>query len=107
MERIQVSDATLLKTIEALMVKIGNKIEEKGRGVYASNHEGLGIVTEEYKELIDAVQSNDPVDVADENFDVAVGAIWMIASLMEQEDRLKAAQKELEDDVAAIKSELQ
>ena len=89
MERSEISDKVLLNTIEALTVKIGQRIEQHGRGAYVSHHEMLGIVTEEYKELIDAVQSNDPVDVGNELMDVAVSAIYSIASMFQKEEELK------------------
>jgi hypothetical protein len=96
MERPQLSDEVLLKTIEAMTVAMGRKIERHGRGAYMSNHEALGIITEEYHELIDAVQSNDPVEVANETMDVAVGCLFALASQIEKEERIKAAQAELE-----------
>lgn len=101
MERPQLSDAVLLKAVEAMTVAMGRKIERHGRGAYMGNHEALGIITEEYYELIGAVQSNDPVNIAEETMDVAVGCLFALASQMEKEERLKAAREELEATIAA------
>jgi NTP pyrophosphatase (non-canonical NTP hydrolase) len=105
MERPEVSDEILLKAIEALTVNLGRKIEKHGRGAYVGNHETLGIVAEEYHELVEAVRQNDPVDVANELMDVAVGALFGVASMMEKEERIKAAAESLQKRVAAAQSE--
>jgi NTP pyrophosphatase (non-canonical NTP hydrolase) len=56
------------------------RLKEKGTDSYASTHECLGILTEEYYELVDAVQSNDGEGFESEMIDVAVAAIWSICS---------------------------
>lgn len=106
MERPQVSDEILLQTIEALTVNLGRKIEKHGRGAYSGNHETLGIIAEEYHELVEAVRQNDPVDVASELMDVAVGAIFGVASMMEKEERIKAANEALQAKVEKAQSSL-
>jgi len=70
------------------------------------NHESLGIITEEYWELIDACKQNDPVDVASELMDIAVGAVFGVASMMEREERIKAAQSALEERVTNAQNSL-
>ena len=103
MERPQVNDASLLQAIENLTVGMGQRIEEKGRGAFTSNHEMLGIIAEEYHELIEAVRQNDPVDVANELSDIAVACLFSLASMFEAEAQLKAAKDELEAEVDAIR----
>lgn len=103
MERHDVSDTILLKALEALTVNIARKIEKHGRGAYVGNHEALGIITEEYWELIEACKQNDPVDIANELMDVAVGAVFGVASMMEREERLKVAHDALQDRVTKAK----
>jgi NTP pyrophosphatase (non-canonical NTP hydrolase) len=106
MERPQINTETLQKALEAFTIAVGQRIEEHGWGAYLSHHEFLGIVTEEYLELNEAVRSNDPVEVGGELMDVAVGAFWSIASMMEKENQLKAAQSELEQVLEETKSVL-
>jgi NTP pyrophosphatase (non-canonical NTP hydrolase) len=94
--RPQVTDEILNRTLEEMVRAAGSRIEKKGMGAFVSNHEGLGIIAEEYHELLEAVRSNDPVEVASEAMDVAVGCIFLVASLLQKEADLKAAQVELE-----------
>jgi NTP pyrophosphatase (non-canonical NTP hydrolase) len=56
------------------------RLQEKGRGIYVSNHEALGIITEEYYELIEAVKSNEDINVRQELIDIAVACIIALGS---------------------------
>jgi NTP pyrophosphatase (non-canonical NTP hydrolase) len=107
MGRPEVSDQILLAALDAMTVRVGQKIEKHGRGAYISNHETLGIVAEEYHELIDAVHQNDPVDVANELMDIAVAALFGVASMMEKEERLKAASEALQDKISKVQDSLE
>lgn len=100
MERPTVSKDSLLKAIETVTTKLGYRLETKGDGAYVSNHESLGIITEEYLELVDAVRSNDIIEIGNELHDVAVGCVFAIASLYEQEAQLIAVQTALESVVS-------
>lgn len=102
MERPQLSDAVLLQMTEALIVNMGRRLEEKGRGAFVSNHEMLGVITEEYHELIEAIHRNDSIDVASELSDIAVACLVSLASLREADIQIKAAQSELEAELASI-----
>jgi hypothetical protein len=93
--RPQVTDETLTAALEQVVHSVGERLKLKGHGAFVSHHEGLGIVTEEYHELVEAVRGNDPVDVANEAMDVAVGAIFIVASLLQQEAEVKLAQEKL------------
>ena len=44
-------------------------------GSFTSTHESLGVLTEEYLELIDAIRRNDPVAVRREAIQVAAVAL--------------------------------
>lgn len=96
MNKLEVSDKSLLGAIEAVTVNMGRRIEEHGRDSFSNNHEALGVIAEEYHELLDAVKQNDPVDVANELLDIAVGCIFGVASMMEAEERIKEEQSKLE-----------
>lgn len=104
MERPQLSDVILLQAIESLTVGMGTRIENKGRGAFLSNHEMLGIVAEEYHELVEAVRQNDAVDVANELADIAVACLFSLASMLESEAQIKAAQAAIEAEVSAIQT---
>jgi NTP pyrophosphatase (non-canonical NTP hydrolase) len=57
------------------------RLEEKGNGIYVSSHEILGIIGEEWEELIQAVHNNDTVNIKEELRDIAVGCIWAMVSI--------------------------
>jgi hypothetical protein len=59
------------------------QVEAKGRHGFASIHEILGIVDEEHDELKEAVRFNNRERVMEELIDIAVGALWGIASMKE------------------------
>lgn len=59
--------------------KLNSRIAQKGPYSYASVHEAYGIIAEEVKELLDAVQSNNRDHVMSELLDVAVGCVFAIA----------------------------
>ena len=105
-KRPEVSDEILNKTLEELVRNAGKRIETKGKHAFISNHEGLGIIAEEYHELIEAVRSNDPVEVASEAMDIAVGCVFLVASLLQKEEDIKKAKAELESLVTAAASEI-
>lgn len=71
--------------VDPVLAIIGNKLhsrlEEKGKHTFISPHEILGIVTEEYKELIDAVQADKLAILEHELIDVAVACVWGLVSL--------------------------
>ncbi len=101
MNRPPVSQESLLKAMETVAERMGLKLEKHGNGAYVSHHEMLGIITEEYLELSTAIHDNDVIEVGNELHDIAVSAIFSIASLYEKEE--KAAQKELEETLAEVK----
>ncbi len=73
------------EAIEAATEKLNRRLHKKGYGAFVSKHEILGILTEEYKELIDAVQS-EPVNggrnsVRAELLDIVVGCLFGVASI--------------------------
>lgn len=50
-------------------------------GEFHSVHEGLGVMTEEYYELMEAIHQNDPAAIAAEATQVAAMAIRLVAFL--------------------------
>lgn len=78
--RTQATATTILGVFQQVHEKLQQRLSQKGRGCFASSHEALGIVTEEYHELVAAVGSNNPTDVDAEMLDIAVAAIFSIVS---------------------------
>ena len=59
-----------------------NRIEQHGENSFASRHEGLGIITAEYHDLIEAVHSGQDQLIISKAIDVAVGGLWLVATLL-------------------------
>jgi NTP pyrophosphatase (non-canonical NTP hydrolase) len=62
--------------IDELIKKLYYRLEQKGYGTFSSRHEILGVVTEEYKEFIDAVHSKDYENMKEELLDIAVACVF-------------------------------
>lgn len=58
-----------------------HRLDEKGCGALLSRHEILGVITEEYIELIEAVKFKSLTEVKAELRDMAVGCIFGIACI--------------------------
>jgi len=80
-KRTELLDEEIAKVIELVGTKIDARLNEKHRGSYIGNHETYGILAEEYKELLDALQANQSHSFCLELIDIAVGAILGIASM--------------------------
>lgn len=77
LERKEFEDA-----IDALVKKLFFRVDQKGLGAYASGHEILGIIQDEVYEFRDEVHGRGSDDAkVQELLDIAVGAIWGIASI--------------------------
>lgn len=59
------------------------RVGEKSNDSLASIHEGLGIITEEFHELVEAVRSNNHAKVVDELLDIEVGCMFLRACIVE------------------------
>jgi hypothetical protein len=66
--------------LDFLSERFANAIKKHGKGIHVSFHETLGDVTEEYHEFIESVKNEDEVEKIKELSDVAISAIWGIAS---------------------------
>lgn len=78
-DRVKVDD--LGSVVAEVASALGIRLREKGNLSFASNHEALGIITEEYYELVEAVCSNDFEDIRSEMIDIAVGCLFGVASM--------------------------
>lgn len=79
--RPKITRLELEKAKKEIFAKLEYRLEEKGYGAWLSRHEILGIITEEYDEVIDAVTCGDITDVKEELKDVAVGCLFAIACI--------------------------
>jgi hypothetical protein len=79
--RAEVNPAVVQVAIENVVASLEGRLTQTGRDGFISPHEILGIVDEEYNELRDAVRSDEPSAVRLELIDVAVAAIFGLASM--------------------------
>ena len=63
-----------------IRVATKRRLEEKGNGGFASIHEALGVITEEYHELVRAIESDDRKAIHGELVDVVVACVFALAS---------------------------
>jgi len=77
--RVQVNQGSIEVAISVFKECLSERLAEKGYGTFASSHEILGVITEEYHELQHAVEANDKRQVRHELLDLAVGAIFGVA----------------------------
>jgi len=81
MERPHFDEGNIFGCHTMVFEKLMQRLQEKGPGIYISSHETLGIVTEEYHELVKAVQDNDTEAQFDELLDLAVACVAGMASI--------------------------
>lgn len=74
--RRQVTEQEIQDALKSLEVGLRVRIDRHGSGVFVSTHETLGIITEEYHELVEAVHQNDAAQVRKEMMDIAVPCLW-------------------------------
>lgn len=87
MNRLPVPESVVQLAMDDILSQIDKKILKHGDGAYHGPHEGLGIITEEYWELIEAVKGNYRPDIKAEMMDVAVAALWAYASMVAHETK--------------------
>lgn len=80
-ERVQIAGEQIEEALEMFETMLFHRLKEKGYGTFASTHEILGIITEEFQELVDAVKNNSVGEVHRELLDLAVGAVFAIACI--------------------------
>ena len=82
--RKPISDKAIRDATDSVIHKIIERLAKKGRGSVASVHEVWGAVDEEMQEFKDAVRENDLPAAERELRDIAVGAIFAIACIMDE-----------------------
>ena len=77
-DRVDVLDA-----VNDLMEKLTKRLNEKGNGSFSSKHEILGVLEEEFHELVDSVRKHGDTseEIIQELLDIAVGAIFGVACI--------------------------
>ena len=81
MSRETIKKEALQSTLKYVLEELDKRIAEKGDVGFASIHECSGVIDEEVSEMKEAVGNNDHIEFDKECADIAVAAIWSIASL--------------------------
>jgi len=84
MKRPKISKEMRSEVLELVRGKLEMRLKEKGDGSFASTHEILGVIDEEYNELRTAVHKNSWDDIVLELEDIAVAAIFSLACVRQQ-----------------------
>ena len=79
--RSQIKDETIRVAHSKVLTKLRMRLQEKGAGAWLSRHELLGIIVEEYDELIDAVHGKSLIEVKKELEDLGVSCTFAIACI--------------------------
>ncbi len=74
--RPQLTSEEIDRAIEHFTDELYRRLEQKGYGSFSSKHEVLGVVTEEYHEVVEATHSAGPKELCGELLDVAVAAVF-------------------------------
>lgn len=83
--RSQIPHSTFKEIFKELEYRNNVNIQDKGLGAFASNHKIYGVLAEELNEYLDAIQQKQSsADKIDELYDIAVAAIFGIASINNQ-----------------------
>lgn len=80
-ERFQLYPQDVDRAMQSARAALVSAFEKNGWGIFASRHEMLGVICEEYSELLEAVRTGTLAAVKDELHDVAVACLAGIASL--------------------------
>jgi hypothetical protein len=78
-ERIECPDVK--RVTNHLLRKTYDALNKKGYGSWKSRHEILGIITEEFDELVKAVRCESEDRIKSELYDIAVGCVFAIACI--------------------------
>jgi NTP pyrophosphatase (non-canonical NTP hydrolase) len=81
MERENVQRADLNMAVGEVNRMMFQRLNDHGPGIFVSCHETLGVITEEYAELVGAVRSNDQDAQYRELVDIAVACLFGMASI--------------------------
>ena len=81
MTRHQITDTDIEKCVVELIDAIDFRLNQKGHGIFVSQHEIRGAIDEEFDEYHEAVHLNDHHEQKKELMDIAVAAMVGIISI--------------------------
>ncbi len=80
--RIQITEQQISDAKVEAGKSLTKRLEQKGYGAFVSRHEVLGVITDEFSELVESVQSKKPLsEVRHELLDIIDGCIFAVACI--------------------------
>jgi len=76
-----VLDEDISNALDIIKENLKYRLHKQGPGAFSSPHETYGVLYEEVYELLDAMKNNDSTEFLKELSDIAVAAIFGIASI--------------------------
>ena len=83
--RVLVTDSVLQSSVALTVETLKRRLSKHGVFSAIGPHETLGIITEEYQELIGAIRGNNREETKQELIDIAVSCIFGLASMNQQD----------------------
>ena len=81
MKRNNITEPAIKKSTEETYNKIIYRLNQKGWHSLSSTHEILGVVAEEYQELIEAIKEGDKEKIKQELLDISVACNFGMACI--------------------------
>ena len=82
--RAEIQKEAIKQALIRINIRTESVLKEKGSASFSSSHEILGVITEEYNELIEAVHKNDQQLLLYELLDLATACQFAIACINER-----------------------
>jgi len=81
MKRPNANSKNVVDVLSLIKISLMSRRAEKGDHIFLSTHECMGIMQEEWDELIEAIHLNDKHKIQSELIDLIVAALWSLVSL--------------------------
>lgn len=75
--KVPISEPLRKSAVGVFGLELEKRIKRHGEQSFLNRHEGLGTITEEYHELVEAVHRGGSKEIGDEAMDLAIAAFWL------------------------------
>jgi len=80
--RNKITNKEIKQVVKLFEKSLWEEIKKKGNGAYISPHEVRGVMEEEFAEHMDELRANNLTKQVDELIDIAIAAMWGVASIL-------------------------
>ena len=85
--RKPISKEEFEKVLDKVRLATEWQIKNKGDGAFVSTHEIVGVIQEEYSELLEELHKNNNQAFATELIDIAIACLWGYASMVANNEK--------------------